>query len=193
VASSSVSAPAAATSSSAPSIPADFTGTCFDLLPVTLVNAALGRPVIGKTNFVVGVAEPDIGRLAYLNCRYGIPAAVKGKPAPTAQVEIGVSLYDSVAQAARRLQGTIVNYLSNGASRADTVAGTYPVTVLTGYGDPTVVGALGQRTVAISVRSTLFLGSPTGGLTALAKAVLDATAVPGAVGAPTAIGSPAVS
>ncbi len=149
--------------------------------------------MIGKTNFVVGVAEPDIGRLAYLNCRYGIPAAVKGKPAPTAQVEIGVSLYDSVAQAARRLQGTIVNYLSNGASRADTVAGTYPVTVLTGYGDPTVVGALGQRTVAISVRSTLFLGSPTGGLTALAKAVLDATAVPGAVGAPTAIGSPAVS
>ncbi|MBV9823765.1 MAG: hypothetical protein JO144_16150 [Actinobacteria bacterium] len=151
-------------------------GRCEDLLSVGTVNIALRRTVIGRTAFVLGVAEPDIGRLTYLNCRYGIPAPVKGKPAPQPQVEVGISLYHSPAQAARRIQATIEYYRAHGAGDRPASVGTVQGTMLSGYGMPTLVAAAGPRTVAVSVSPKLLSAGSTAGLAALAKAALDASA-----------------
>lgn len=151
-------------------------GRCEDLLPVGTVNIALRRTVIGRTTFVLGVAEPDIGRLTYLNCRYGIPAPVKGKPAPQPQVEVGVSLYHSPAQAARRIQATVEYYRAHGAGDRPAPVGSIQGTMLSGYGMPTLVVAAGPRTVAVSVSPKLLSAGSTAGLAALAKAALDASA-----------------
>jgi hypothetical protein len=151
-------------------------GRCEDLLPVGIVNIALRRTVIGRTTFVLGVAEPDIGRLTYLNCRSGLAAPVKGKPAPAPQVEIGISLYTSPAQANRRVQATIDYYRAHGAVDRAVRVGSGPGTALTGYGMPTVVAAAGPRTVAVTVTPKLLAAGSTAELAALAKAALDATA-----------------
>ena len=147
-----------------------------DLLSVGIVNIALRRTVIGRTAYILGVAEPDIGRLTYLNCRYGIGTPVKGKPAPQPQVEIGISLYHSAAQANRRIQATVEYYRAHGAGDRPVQVGSTPGTMLSGYGMPTVVVAAGPRTVAVTVTPKLLTAGTTGQLTALAKAVLDASA-----------------
>jgi len=151
-------------------------GRCEDLLSVGTVNIALRRTVVGRTAFILGVAEPDIGRLTYLNCRYGIPAPVKGKPAPQPQVEVGISLYNSPAQANRRIEATIEYYRAHGASDRPARVGAGQGTMLSGYGMPTVVVAAGPRTVAVSVTPKLLTAGSTAQLAALAKAALDATA-----------------
>ena len=137
-------------------------GRCEDLLSVGTVNIALRRTVIGRTAFILGVAEPDIGRLTYLNCRYGIPAPVKGKPAPQPQVEIGISLYNSAAQANRRIQATVEYYRAHGAGDRPAQVGSTPGTMLSGYGMPTVVVAAGPRTVAVTVTPKLLTAGSTG-------------------------------
>ncbi len=185
----SASSPAASSSSKPPpstsakpsptptvKVPPTLGGRCEDVLPVSTVNIALRRTVVGRTAFVLGVAEPDIGRLTYLNCRYGLSAPVKGKPAPVPLVEIGISLYNSPAQAARRVQGTIEDYRSHGASDRAIRVGSTPGTLLTGYGYPTVVASAGPRTVAVTVSPKLVSARSPGELVALAKAALDATA-----------------
>lgn len=151
-------------------------GRCEDLLPVGAVNIALRRTVIGRTAFVLGVAEPDIGRLTYLNCRYGLSAPVKGKPAPAPQVEIGVSLYKSAAHAARRIQATVEHYRFNGAGDRPARVGALQGVMLSGYGLPTLVVADGPRTVAVTVTPKLLTPGSTAELASLAKAVLDVTA-----------------
>jgi hypothetical protein len=128
-------------------------GTCDSLLPLPDVEDALGRPINGKTAFVVGVPEKSIGRLAYLNCRYGLNGA-------TPQVEIGVSLYGSAIQATRRLSDTVGDYRSNGATRTPvTVAGDSGALLVGGtapnYSVPLLVVTAGQRTVAVSVGAEL--------------------------------------
>ena len=176
------SAPTSASRPASPSPTAAATGEpslggrCEDLLPVGTVNIALRRTVIGRTAFVLGVAEPDIGRLTYLNCRYGLAAPVKGKPAPVPQVEVGISLYNSPAQANRRVQATIDYYRAHNAVDRAVRVGSAQGTLLTGYGLPTLVVAAGPRTTAVSVTPKLLGTDGTAELAALAKAALDATA-----------------
>jgi hypothetical protein len=172
------SSSAVSSSSSAPSTPAaapTLGGECDVLLPVAEVDDAVGRPVFGRTAFVRGVAEPNIGRLTYLNCRYGLAAPVKGKPAPQPLVEIGISLYNSASQASTRVQGTVEDYRTHGASQQDTVVGKDPATILLGYGSPTLVVAEGPRTVAVSIDPKLIIGQPNAALMRLAHAALVAT------------------
>lgn len=168
-------------------------GQCDDLLPVTTIDEALGRPVIGSTSFIRGIAEPNIGRLTYLNCKYGIPRAVKGKPAPVAQLEIGISLYKSLAQAQSRLQGTIDDYRSHGASPQQLSVGEAQATVLTGYGSPTLVVADGPRTVAITIDAKLITTAAQATLQTLTRTVLIATSnfdgVPGVTATPSPTGT----
>lgn len=176
------SAPASPSRSARPSPTAVATGEpslggrCEDLLPIGTVNIALRRTVVGRTAFVLGVAEPDIGRLTYLNCRYGLAAPVKGKPAPVPLVEIGVSLYHSTAQANRRVQATIDYYRAHGAADRAIRVGSGQGTLLTGFGLPTLAVAAGPRTVAVTVSPKLLAPRSTAELASLAKAVLDASA-----------------
>lgn len=126
-------------------------GDCDGLLSLFDIQQATGLPLPGKTAFVVGVPEKNIGRLAYINCRYGL-AAAQSPP----QLEIGVSLYITPEQAATRLRGTVEDYASHGATpRSMTVAG-HSATLLAGasgqgYDVPLLVVGSGQRTVAVSL------------------------------------------
>jgi hypothetical protein len=150
-------------------------GRCEDLLPVTTIENAIGLPVIGKTSFIIGVPEPNIGRLVRLLCRYGISAPAKGKPA-VPKVEISLSLYDTSAQAEGRVRGTIEDYRSHGASQKDAAVGQFPATILVGFGSPTLVASAGPRTVAITVDPKLIASTHDAGLVSIAKAALDASA-----------------
>jgi hypothetical protein len=126
-------------------------GNCDSLLPQVEVESTMGVQFAGKTAFVVGVPEKNIGRLSYLNCRYGISAG-----AATPATEIGISLYDTPTQAQTRLAGTIDDYRSHGATQSPATVSGMAATLLTdgsgaGYDVPLLVVAAGQRTVAVSV------------------------------------------
>ena len=152
-------APGSGTGSPAPSLVHALPGTCASQLPLGSVIDAVGHLVPGRTAFVVGVADPGIGRLTYLNCRYGL-ATADGSPA----IEIGVGLYRSPAAAAARIAPTVDDFTAHGATASETTVGSLPARLLlggsgAGYG-PTIALATGQRTVAITLRAG------TGGATA---------------------------
>ena len=170
--------PSSSASSSPSGIPTAhqtaFPGTCDDLLPLSAVEGALGRPVNGLTSFVVGVPEADIGRIGYLNCRYGLADA---NAAPL--LEIGVSLYQTPAQAAARIPATIADYANHNATSAPVQISGATGTLLTGgagagYTDPTLVAAAAQRTVAITLAAKA-TSNPAKDLTALATLAITAT------------------
>lgn len=126
-------------------------GTCDNLLPLGSVVNAVGQKIAGKVAFVVGQADADTGRLTYLNCRYGLS---KQKPVPA--VEIGVNLYGSAAKAKARIRPTVDDYTAHGATATSTKVDGKLATLLdggrgNGYG-PTIVLAVDQRTVAVSLR-----------------------------------------
>ncbi|MFN2561109.1 MAG: hypothetical protein ABR571_07440 [Jatrophihabitans sp.] len=129
-------------------------GTCDTLLPDTSIDAVIGGPPLaGVDAFIVGKPEPTIGRLAYLNCRYGVTGS--GATAK-AKIEIGVSLYSSPEKAASRIATTVDDYTAHGASGRPTTVDGQTATILTGgvgtdYEDPLLVVASGQRTVAVNI------------------------------------------
>lgn len=127
-------------------------GGCDTLLPLGTLVDALGHDLPGNTAFVVGVADPSIGRLGYINCRYGIA----GRSGP-AEIEIGVSLYRTADKAQARIEPTVADFTAHAAHATSTTVAGQPATLLeggvgAGYG-PTVVLATGQRTVAVSLRA----------------------------------------
>jgi hypothetical protein len=163
------SSPTAASTSPAQAAPMrTLPGSCESLLPLGSVVDALGHPVSGDTASVVGLPDPGIGRLGYLDCRYGMTKRSSG-------IEIGVSLYRTSTKAAARIAPTVADYTAHGAtSTAVSVAGT-PATLLAGgrgagYA-PTVVMASGQRTVAVTV-----VGGDSADLVRLAQLAADRTA-----------------
>ena len=150
----------ASSSSAAPSQPATpmtkFSGNCYALLTLYDVQRTAGYTIGGKTAFIVGIPDKSIGRLSYLNCRYGVPAAPKGA---TPQIEMTVALYSTPAQAERRAAGTVSDYVANGATATQVTVGDVPGTILTGglgagYSVPLLVTSSGQRTVAVSLNKS---------------------------------------
>ena len=137
-------------------------GTCDTLLPGFSITQALGgRTLAGATAFVVGQPEPTIGRIGYLNCRYGVTG--RGAAA-NAKLEIGLSLYSTAARATARVGATVDDYTAHGATAADTKVAGRSGTMLTGgagtgYDVPLLVVASGQRTVAVNVARTLATGA----------------------------------
>jgi hypothetical protein len=158
-ASGSSSASASASPSPSPTQPATpmtkFSGTCYSLLTLYDVQRTAGYPIGGKTAFVVGVPDKTLGRLTYLNCRYGLPATPPGGSA-TPQIEINVALYGTAADAAKRAASTVSDYVANGATPAQVTIADNPGTILiggtgAGYSVPLLVASSGQRTVAVSL------------------------------------------
>jgi hypothetical protein len=150
------------------------------LLPLSAVEQAISITVSGRTAFVVGVPEKNIHRLAYLNCRYGVPIVPRGTAA-VPSVEIGVSLYATADQAQRRVTATIDDYVSHGARRSATAVDGHPAVLLVGatdpgYNVPLLVVALGQRTAAVSLSERVPVAARNRALTALAALALDRTA-----------------
>jgi hypothetical protein len=158
-ASGSSSASASASPSPSPTQPATpmtkFSGTCYSLLTLYDVQRTAGYPIGGKTAFIVGVPDKTLGRLTYLNCRYGLPATPPGGSA-TPQIEINVALYGTAADAAKRAASTVSDYVANGATPAQVTIADNPGTILVGgtgagYSVPLLVASSGQRTVAVSL------------------------------------------
>ncbi len=146
-------------------------GTCDTLLPDSEIEQAIAGPLPSGTDaFVVGQPDRGLGRVGYLNCRYGVTG--RGASAAPA-IEVGISLYRTAAQAAARIPATVDDYDAHGATATDTTVHGLPATLLTGgsgagYEDPLVVVAFGQRTVAVSVAGRVATGD---------KAAADATAI----------------
>ncbi len=167
-----------ASATSTPAVMHRLPGRCGDLLPPAAIDNALGHAVGGGTSFVVGKPEKDIGRIGYLNCRYGVPSGAAASAAP--KVEIGVSLYRTAALAAARIPATVDDYAAHGASSTTTKVDGLSAKILTGgrgggYTAPTLVAVDGQRTVAVTVNETAG-SSATKDLIALAKLALTNTA-----------------
>ncbi len=146
-------------------------GTCDTLLKDAAVYDAAGVAGLpGNDAFVVGAPDPTISRVAYLNCRYGVTG--RGTAA-TPAIEIGISLYTTDAKAAARISATVDDYTAHGASASDVAVNGLTATMLTGgvgdgYDVALLVVAAGQRTVAVSVDSSVAKG---------AKALTSATAL----------------
>jgi hypothetical protein len=147
-------------------------GNCDSLLPQVDVEDTMGVRFKGKTAFVVGVPEKNIGRLGYLNCRYGLTAGAGATP----EAEIGVSLYNTPDQARKRLAGTIDDYRGHGATPSAATVSGMDATLLVGgsgagYDVPLLVVASGQRTVAVSVVEKLLAPSKQGAVMAKVAAL----------------------
>lgn len=123
-------------------------GECDGLLPTPSIVNAIGQKVHGSAVFVVGLPDRSIGRVGYINCRYG---GTKAQPA----IEIQVSLYQSDAKAAARIGPNRDDFVGHGAKATKTTVGGAPATLLIGASGagyaPTIVMALGQRTIAVSI------------------------------------------
>ena len=129
---------------------------CADVLSRFDLDDALGRHLLGKTAFVVGLPDHKIGKLGYINCQYGVGTGAAAVP----QVEVTVSLYDTPARAARRAVATVADYRDHGAAQTATTVAGHDASILvggrsSGYDVPLVVVASAQRTVALSVASSL--------------------------------------
>lgn len=155
-------------------------GTCDSLLDDSAVFSAAGvKSLPGENAFVVGKPDPGIHRLGYINCRYGVTG--KGADAKPA-IEIGVSLYATNGQAAQRIIATVDDYIAHGASTSTTQVLGQRARVLTGgvgagYNVPTLVVADGQRTVAVSIDTSVAPASKvTGPAAAIANLALRRTA-----------------
>jgi hypothetical protein len=159
---SSTSSTAPATSASALPHQTKLPGDCGTLLPHFDVTSAIHTAdVAGADAFVVGQPDKGIGRIAYLNCRYGVTGH---GDAATPKIEIGISLYSTAARAAARVAATVDDYTGHGATDADTVVASRSGHVLTGgagagYDVPLAVVASGQRTVAVSIDPAVATGA----------------------------------
>jgi hypothetical protein len=135
------------------------TATCRNAMNLATVEKAIGSRLRGTTAYSVGRGDPTIGRLMYINCKYGVSRA-KG-----AFIEISVSLYRSVGAAADRVTGTIQDFTSHGATSSGTKVAGRDATLLLGanmlaYG-PTVVVHAGLRTIAVTLRGDTKNPTPT--------------------------------
>ena len=131
-------------------------GNCYSMLSLYDVEKAVGHRIAGKTVFIVGLPDKTIGRLTYVNCRYGV-ASTAAKSSPP--IEINVALYKTPATAQRRYENTIRDYVANGATSTEVTVSGQPAAILTGgigaaYRVPLLVAAAGQRTVAVSLNDT---------------------------------------
>jgi hypothetical protein len=149
--------------SPAPDLP---TG-CDSLLPFTDLDRALGRPLFGQTVFTKGVAQPSIGRTGRITCGYGVARNGKGIP----PVEVGVSTYTDVELATKRVEATVSQLRSIGASQAEATVSGLPATVLGTGTSFTVVLAQGERTIAVTLQRAL-RGNPDRAAVAVAERVL---------------------
>lgn len=144
------SAPAAGSPSATPTAAALPTG-CDSMLPFTDLDQALGRPLFGRTVFTEGVAQASIGRLGRVTCGYGLPANGRG----AAPIEVGVSTYKDVESATSRVEATVSQLRSIGASQIQATVGGLPATALATGTAFTVLVAQGTRTVAVTVQRKL--------------------------------------
>ena len=129
-----------------------------------MIDKALGKQLGGKTVYIKGVAEPKIGRTGRATCRYG----VRNKAVP---IEVGVSGYQTAAQANSRVQITVTAERDAGATAQTTTVGTEHATILLGRHGSLLVYGSSNRTVAVTLAPGLVGASAAKVLKTLAASV----------------------
>jgi hypothetical protein len=148
------SAPPAATSSAASPTPTptpDLPGGCDQMLPFTDLDQALGRPLFGQSRFVLGVAQPAIGRTGRVTCQYGLAANGRGP----ALLEVGVSTYKDAGSATSRVSATVAALRSAATSQKTATVAGQQATMIGTKSDYNLVVAQGDRTVAVTLSRKL--------------------------------------
>ena len=102
-----------------------------------------------------------------MTCGYGVARTGKGVP----PVEVGVSTYIDVESATRRVEATVSDLRSMGATQTEATVSGLPATVLGTRTSFTVVLAQGARTIAVTVQRSL-RGNPDRAAVAVTERVL---------------------
>jgi hypothetical protein len=142
-------------------------GGCDEVLPFTDLDQALGRPLFGSSRYVLGVAQPSIGRTGRVTCQYGLAPNGKGG----APVEVGMSTYRDAASATERVEATVAGLRSGATSQAVATVAGQPATVIGSKTAFTAVLAQGDRTLAVTVLRAV-RGNPDRAAVAIAEKVL---------------------
>jgi hypothetical protein len=130
-----------------PNLPAG----CDQLLPFTDLDQALGRPLFGQSRYVVGVAEPKIGRTGRVTCQFGLAANGRGP----ALLEVGVSTYKDADSATDRIAATVAALRANATSQKTASVAGQDATMIGTKTDYNLVVAQGDRTVAVTLSRKL--------------------------------------
>jgi hypothetical protein len=126
-------------------------GGCDQLLPFTDLDQALGRPLFGQSRYVVGVAEPKIGRTGRVTCQFGVAANGRGP----ALLEVGVSTYKDADSATDRIAATVAALRANATSQKTASVAGQNATMIGTKTDYNLVVAQGDRTVAVTLSRKL--------------------------------------
>jgi hypothetical protein len=130
-----------------PALPAG----CDAVLPFTDLDQALGRPLFGGSRFVLGVAQPSIGRTGRVTCQYGLAPNGKG----AAPLEVGMSTYKDAASATDRVEATVAGLRSGATSQKTATVAGQTATVVGFKTGVTAVLAQGERTLAVTVSRSI--------------------------------------
>ena len=126
-------------------------GGCDQMLPFSDLDQALGRPLFGQSRFVLGVAEPSIGRTGRVTCQFGLAANGRGP----AMLEVGVSTYKDAASAADRVAATVAALRATATSQKTATVAGQDATMIGTKTDYNLVVAQDDRTVAVTLSRKL--------------------------------------
>jgi len=149
--------------------------TCSALLSIEAIDAGLGVRIPGNTQYLVGVAEPDIGRTGRVTCSYGIVPNADGTSAPPL-LQASVFTYDTVESAQDRI-ATVVGQSRDAGDRTQEVpvGGSYAGVVIVSVTDATLVVAVDDRNYSITLAPGVVTDEAlTQALAALAESAINA-------------------
>ena len=158
--------------------------TCSGLLRVEAIDAALGFRIVGSTNYVVGLPEPEIGRTGRVTCFYGVIPNPDGTPAPPL-VEASVFTYNSVESALARIETVVSQGREAGDRTQDVPVGSYDGVAIISVTEATLVVAVDKRNYAITLAPGLVTDEQLG----QALADLAESAINGGLPVPTTTAS----
>jgi hypothetical protein len=133
---------------------------CSQLLPLAVVQQALGVGLIGGVTYLRAAPVPQSGRTGRVTCGYGTPmsspAASGVSPTPTGKplVEASYITYVDAKTAAGRLALTVQNDGATSTIHKITVSGK-PASVLTGKQWNELLMADGARTLVVVVQPSV--------------------------------------
>ncbi|RLK59448.1 hypothetical protein [Actinokineospora cianjurensis] len=125
--------------------------SCGRLLTRQDLDDVVETVITGRTEVVVGVGLPKIGRTGRIDCYYGIP---QDQPPAAAVLTVGMAAYTDQTSARQRVQETVDAERDKGIAAEEIKVGTDTGFLIEGD-TRTVVVAHGTLTVAVTVAKTL--------------------------------------
>ncbi|MDX3655784.1 hypothetical protein PV646_00575 [Streptomyces sp. ID05-26A] len=123
---------------------------CELVVPVDVMNAALGQELPGEPRIIVGIKEPGIGRTGKIDCYYGIP---EKKGLLDAKIVIGLSTYTDDLTARTRVTESVEAERGEGAKVSEVDVGKQKGTLVEGKDEQLLIGSLGKSTFVVRNRN----------------------------------------